>query len=51
MRYVGVQYFQTWMMHLYVSTIIDLMEYQVIQEMGTKICTQGEFAFDYNGFV
>ena len=27
-----------------VSTIIDLMEYQVIQETGTKICTQGEFA-------
>merc|ERR1712072_771565 len=27
-----------------VSTIIDLMEYQVIQETGTEICKQGEFA-------
>merc|ERR1712166_1038317 len=27
-----------------VSTIIDKMEYQVITEMGTEICKQGEFA-------
>merc|ERR1712166_768285 len=27
-----------------VSTIIDLMEYQVIQKTGTGICKQGEFA-------
>ena len=27
-----------------VSTIIDLMEYQVIQKTGTDICKQGEFA-------
>merc|ERR1712195_147383 len=27
-----------------ISTIIDLMEYQVVQETGTEICKQGEFA-------